>query len=337
MLNAMFQKITAAQSVVLSTHRQCDGDGLGAQIALFHALRKIGKDVRIINVDRPPKKYAFLEISRWIDIFIPGATQIESTDLALIMDTNDGRLVEPLFTELIATCREVCFIDHHPVLEKGPKPTPGSMIDVSAASTGEICFKLIQKLGIPLDAQIARALYTSVVFDTQLFRFVKSDPGSHLMAAELLKFERQPEEVHRCLFANYTVSKMSFLLHALGNVEYLANDRIAFIPLRASEISFQNDGLDRDESGDVIDQVMNIGTIEVAALLREDGPNSFKLSLRSRGSIEVLSIAEGFGGGGHHFASGAYLTGQFEELRTQLVLALEALVPTAYQKRRAVR
>lgn len=326
MLKAMAKKLQTARSVVLSTHRQCDGDGLGAQIALFHSLRKISKNARIVNVDRPPRKYGFLQTDSLVDVFVPGVTKIEPTDIALIFDTNDYRLVEPLFSELKTSCREVCFVDHHPVLARGPQPTSGSIIDVSAASTGELAFRLIQLLGIELDPLIARALYTSIAFDTQLFRFVKSDPNSHLIAAELLKFEREPEEIHRNLFANYTVDKMNFLAHAVANVEYLSDDRIAFIPLRADSFSAES-GLDRDESGDIIDQIMNIGSIEVAALLREDGPNTYKLSLRSRGSVEVLGLAESFGGGGHRYASGAYLIGRFDDLRGRILQGLEGLVP----------
>jgi phosphoesterase RecJ-like protein len=326
MLKKMAEKLLAARSVVLSTHRQCDGDGLGAQLALFHALKKSGKQVRVLNVDLPPKKYSFLETDRWIEVFGQGAPALETTDLALILDTNDGRLVEPLFTELKAKCKETLFIDHHPVLNQGPAPTYGSLIDIAAASTGELCFQLLHLMKIPLDASIARALYTSVVFDTQLFRYVKSDPGSHLMAAELLAFEKEPELVHRKLFANYTVEKLKFLMRSLSDVEYLASDRIAFIPVRAA--AFAGEGLDRDESGDIIDTVMNVTTIEVAALLREDGPGLFKLSLRSKGNFEVLTLAENFGGGGHRFASGAHLKGEFSVLREQLVKSLHSLVPS---------
>lgn len=334
MLKDMAEKLRTARSVVLSTHRRCDGDGLGAQLALYHGLRKIGKQARMINVDRPPKKYAFLETEKWIEIYGHGAAPIATTDLALILDTNDGRLVEPLFSELKRTCRETLFIDHHPVLAKGPHPSAGSLIDVQAASTGELCFHLLKLLHVEFDARIARALYTSLVFDTQLFRFVKSAPASHLMAAELLAYEREPEEVHRRLFANYTVERLNFLLRALNGVEYLAGNRIAFIPLRAE--TMEHEGMDRDESGDVIDQVMNIGSIEVAALLREDdgAAGQFKLSLRSKGTVEVLSLAESFGGGGHRYASGAYLQGDYSGLRTRLLAALCELVPHSSERHR---
>ena len=87
--------------------------------------------------------------------------------------------------------------------------------------------------------------------------------------------------------------------------------------------------LARDEAADIIDQVMNVESLEIAALLREDAPGRFKLSLRSRGTVEVLSLAEKFGGGGHRYASGAHLTGSFSELRLSVLQGLESLLPFA--------
>ena len=334
MIEQVVAKLKLARSVVLSTHRQCDGDGLGAQLALFHALRKSGVAVRMINVDRPARKYGFLGVETWLEVYESGKTVIGETDLALILDTNDGRLVEPLFSDLKLKCRETLFIDHHPVLAKGPQPTLGSLIDITAASTGELCYHLLKAYGVEFDTAIARALYTSLVFDTQLFRYVKAAPASHLMAADLLKYEREPEEIHRRLFACYTVAKMRALMRALERVEYLAGDRIAFIPFLSADQSLQG-GLDRDESGDIIDQVMNIESIEIAALLREDGPGVFKLSLRSRGTVEVLSLAESFGGGGHRYASGAHLNGDLAGLRARVLKGLEDLLPYARDTKRS--
>ena len=324
MTNEIMRKLQDATSIILSTHRHCDGDGLGAQLALFHALRRMSKQVRIVNVDAPAKKYAFLETDRWVQIF--GETQVQPADLALIFDTNDRRLVEPLFTELTKKTKEVLFIDHHPVLKEGPPPTEGSLIDTSAASTGEIVFRLIADLGIELDPEIARALYVSVVFDTQLFRYVKADPRSHLMAAELLKYERQPEDVHRRLFATYTIEKMDFLGRALSRVEYTANGKVAFIRLTAKDL--RESGLDPDEAIDILDLVMNIETVQAGALLREDAPGLFKISLRSKGTVHVLPLAESLGGGGHPFAAGCIVGRDGHELREIVVRELATLVQT---------
>jgi phosphoesterase RecJ-like protein len=324
MLKNLPEKLLAAETVVLSTHRHCDGDGLGAEMALFHALKTMGKKVRVLHLDLPAKKYEFLATRDIIEIFEEGRTRLEDIDLSLIFDTNDRRLIEPLFTPLSKASRDVIFLDHHPVLKRGPEPTSDSIIDTSAASTGEITYRLLQALGAPLTPSIARALYTSVVFDTQMFRYVKSDPRSHLMAADLLKFERSPEEIHRKLFATYTVEKMSFLGRALEHVEYSNDRRLAFISISPED--FKRSGLERDESGDVIDLVMNIESLEAAALARQDAPGHFKLSFRSKGRVPVLPLAEMFGGGGHTYAAGAHVVKSLEEIRTQVMGEFQALL-----------
>ncbi|MCM2280974.1 MAG: bifunctional oligoribonuclease/PAP phosphatase NrnA [Bdellovibrionaceae bacterium] len=320
MLKQIAAKIRAAESVVLSTHRHSDGDGLGAQVALFHALKKLGKSVRVLNVDETPKRYSFLQSTRIIQAFEGTHEKLKPTDLSLIFDTNDYRLVEPLYSELRRQCREIIFVDHHPVLKEGPLPTSGSLIDTSAASTGEMVYQLINELGIALDRDIARALYTSVVFDTQLFRYVRNSATSHLMAAELLRFESRPDEVHRRLFANYTHKKVAFIAKALGQIEYFAEGRIAVLRLRSQDLLDHE--LDLDESRDVVDMLMNIESLEAAALFREDGHNLYKLSLRSKNEFEVLAIAENVGGGGHPFSAGAYLNGPYEELKERVVSQL---------------
>jgi phosphoesterase RecJ-like protein len=327
MLKSLAEKINGARSLVLSTHRQCDGDGLGAQVALFHALQKIGKTVRLLNVDETPRKYAFLSTDRIMQTFESVHDSLAPTDMALIFDTNDSRLIEPLYTNLQKQCREIFFIDHHPILIKGPGPTSGSIIDTKAASTGELVYDLIRELEIPLDAQIARSLYTSLVFDTQLFRFVRNSSSSHLMAAELLKFDIQPEEIHRKLFANYSPQKVALLAKAFGQIDYFDDNRIAILKLPASDLV--EHGLDLDEILDLIDFMMNIESLEAAVIFREDGPESYKISLRSKGLFEVLSIAEAVGGGGHLYSAGAYMKGNFEVLRSRLLTLLRASLARA--------
>src|SRR6476620_9940127 len=100
MLKDIARKIKAASSIILTTHRHCDGDGLGAQIALFHALKKAGKKVRALNVDDTPKKYSFLHFETIVQAFEGAHDAIGDVDLAIVFDTNDHRLVEPLFADL---------------------------------------------------------------------------------------------------------------------------------------------------------------------------------------------------------------------------------------------
>src|SRR5690606_37632467 len=111
------------------------------------------------------------------------------------------------------------------------EPTTGSFVDVRSASTGEISFFIIKSLGIDLDENIARALYTSICFDTQLFKFIRSSPTSHLISAELLSYVDNTEEIHRALFSTHSIEKVAFLSKVLGEIEYFGDGQVAILKL----------------------------------------------------------------------------------------------------------
>lgn len=318
-------RVHSAQSIILTTHRNCDGDGLGAELALYFALLKIGKKVKVINIDSTPRKYRFLEPDKYIQYFDSNQSLPDKADLMLIFDTNDHRLIEPLYGAVTAKGATAIFLDHHPILVKGPKPSAESIIDISAASTGELAFKLIKDLGIPLDRNIARCLYTSITFDTQLYRFIRNSPVSHQIAAELLLHDIDPEEIHRHLFGNQTVQKMAFLAKALGQIEYFGEGRVAVLKLKDSDLL--QFGLEVDESRDVIDMIMTIDTLEAAAIFREESARNFRVSLRSKGQLPVLALAESLGGGGHMFAAGASFKGEYEDLKSRVITHLTGALP----------
>src|SRR5690606_5720111 len=118
--------IQFAKTILLSTHRECDGDGLGAEIALYHALKKAGKNVRVLNVDDVPPKYHFLNHYDFLEIYQRPHKPVQDIDLTLIFDTNDERQLGSLYSVLKAQSKEILFIDHHPILAEGPIPTQGS-------------------------------------------------------------------------------------------------------------------------------------------------------------------------------------------------------------------
>ncbi len=319
-VKSITNEILQANSILLTTHKQCDGDGLGAMLGLYHALKKSNKKVRVFTVDEVPSKYSFLKPDTYIEAYDKAHKLIGETDLCLIFDTNDKRLVEPFYSALEKKCKKILFIDHHPVLIQGPEPTAGSFIETRAASTGEISYFIIKDLGIHLDESISEALYTSIAFDTQIFRYVKGAPSSHLICAELLNFVKQPEEIHRHLFATFSREKISFLAKVLSEIEYHADGQIAILKLSLEDINKNN--LDMDDSRDVIDMIMNVTTVITAALFRQDTQDGYKLSLRSKDKIEILGIAENFGGGGHMHAAGAFIEGDYNELKNKVVSQL---------------
>lgn len=316
-LKQIIDAIHTAKTVLLSTHRQCDGDGLGSQLAVYHALRKSGKNVQVVNVDETPSKYAFLYPDAHIKYFNQHPDLKISADVCLIFDTNDERMLGTLFEKFRSGCKQIFFLDHHPALDSAAPLPKGSFIDTAAASTGEIAYRLIKSLNIPIDTDIAKALYTSITFDTQLYRYVRNSPTSHRIAAELLEHPIDANEINRFLFGNQTVKKMAFLAKALNQIEYFCDGSVAILKILDKDL-FHYD-LQPDDARDVIDVVMNIETIQVAALFREDGGENYKLSLRSKGQVNVLRIAEKLGGGGHLYAAGAFVKGNFSDFKKQVI------------------
>jgi len=324
-LSELITKIQNAKNILLTTHKQCDGDGLGSQIALYFALKKMNKNVRLFCVDDVPRKYHFLNFSDYLEVYSKPHKALEKFDLTLIFDTNDSRLVEPFYSEIKKNCDDIVFVDHHPILEQGPKPTDGSFIDSSSASTGEITYYLIKGLGVELDNKIARPLYTSIAFDTQVFKFIRNCGRSHIVAADLLKYENRPEEIHRKLFAAQTKGKMQLLAQAFATTEFIGtNEEIALLTISVDDLV--KNKLEPDDSRDILDMIMSIESIQVGALLLQMNDKAYKLSLRSRGEHSILKVAEAFDGGGHNFAAGAYIEANYDTIYEKTVALIKAAI-----------
>lgn len=308
-MERLLELLRRSQMISVTTHRDCDGDGVGAMLAFYHALISMGLNTRLISVDEIPKKYSFLPGYEKIELF--NSTEIPVTgDLLIAFDTNDTRRIEPLASWALQNFAvsgqkgQLVFIDHHPVLEKGPHPGHSSFINTQAASTGEMTFDLIRSLKVSLNADMAQCLYTSIAFDTQLFRFIRKSPRSHQIAAELMQYEFDPTDIHRQLFGNQTPQKLRFLAKALSQIEYFNQQKVAYLELKKQD--FEVHQVDPEASRDVVDLMMNIQDIEISVMIREDRGKT-KISLRSKGRHEVLTLAEIWGGGGHLYAAGATL------------------------------
>ena len=304
------------ESFVITTHKFCDGDGLGAGCALACALQKAEKKASFITPDRPHEKYNYLNEKGLIRAFQDSdiERELKKTDCILAVDVNDPSLLEPLFS--LAEKREcpIFFIDHHPLLEKNPKYN--YFINPSAASTGELVYHLLKALNISLDSQIAVGLYTSIVFDTKCFRFIKNSPSVFSISAELVSHIPDVDQIYRSLFKTLTVEKVRFFNH-LSNVEYYNDNRFALLHLTEDDLAEYK--ADVGMACDLLDMIMNISTMEIVVLILEGKNSRFKLSFRS-GKQEVLSMARSFGGGGHKLSAGAYVQGlSYSQIKNQII------------------
>ena len=320
----LLAKIRSSKTIWLTTHPQADGDGLACQAAMAAALHTLGKTAKIMNFEAPGNKYRFLferATGRKLMVAVFDADiDPAPPELILLFDTNDFRLIASMAEWAKEQNVPIAVLDHH----QG-KPPPGTLTwtDTDAASSGEVLLGLIEALGVTIDTPIATPLYASLVFDTQNFRFIRGSARSHAMAARLLPLIREPEKIHESLFANLTPTKLGFIASSLSAMRIEAEGTLAVLVLYRA--IFSRYGADPSDSGDVIDMALNVGSVKIALLLREeesrddtDSEVRWKVSMRSKRGFSVLNAAEALGGGGHANAAGATVVGDPTFIETRL-------------------
>ncbi|MDE0092679.1 MAG: DHH family phosphoesterase [Oligoflexia bacterium] len=286
---------------VISTHKSCDGDGLGAGLALYYALKNKGQKTSFYTLEPIHSKYNFMDKGHTVQVFNKDKTIIPQNSVFIFTDTNDTRLMEPLYSYSKQQKGKVYFIDHHPMIQDNS--TDQFFIDTTCSSTAELIYSLLKTLKIELDEDICTNLFSSIVFDTNRFRDIKNSSKPFSIASELVSKIKDVNLIYENLFKNLTVDKLRFMSQ-LGKVEYYANNRIAFLHIKESV--FKKFNTDNTQAYDLMELVRDIKTIESTALLIENKNGEFKLSLRSRNK-NLLPLVKSFDGGGHAHSAGAYI------------------------------
>jgi phosphoesterase RecJ-like protein len=315
------------QSFILTTHDNSDPDGLGSELVLYSILRKKGKEVRIINSSRVSKYFQFMmndtKIEKWDSSMLECKefTSFLESSAFLILDTSDEYHLGPI-REIIKNAKEVFVFDHH-------EPKPGSQlsgfVDPSASSTSELVVELICSMGITLDPDIASAVYTGLVYDSGFFSYPKTTSRTFKAALKTLEWGANPNYIYKQLMENSTCAAILLQKHALANIKFLNNNKIALMILRDED--FKESGAEFDEVENIVNIPLRAKEVEVSLLIKENKEKSSKeisCSLRSKGSINVSKIAQNFGGGGHVTAAGFRSSYSIEEIVTILLNILES-------------
>lgn len=312
-IKKLCQFISEFPSFIITTHKNCDGDGLGAGFALYHGLQQLGKTVFFRTLEAPEKRYSFLDKGKILKPYHSDPLPIKDHMAVLVLDTNDSRMLDPFYNILKDKGLSVAFIDHHPFVNRNK--TDYFFVDENISSTGEMIYDLLKELNISFNETIATALYTSIVFDTGFFRYIRNSSKPFSICAELIPFIQKPEIIYESLFKNLTKENIG-LFTCLEKVEYHNHNSIGMLYL--SQEDFKKYGSNSRQAYDLIDILMNISSMEVIALILEKGDSTFKLSLRSR-KKSILKVAESFNGGGHHLAAGAYICNQsLQEIKDKI-------------------
>jgi phosphoesterase RecJ-like protein len=305
------QQINQAQKILLSTHINPDGDGLGSEAALYYLLGKLGKQVQILNQSELPAEYQFLNRD---GIFhtVPvdqAVDQYADYDLLIILDAGGYERLGPLGAKLKALNRPLICIDHHP---NGGHDALAKVIDEKVAATVSLIYDLIRHFDPGLmDIRIAEALYVGLLTDTGSFRFDNTDPATFRLAAELIEYGLKPNEIYSQIYENYRPERMRLLGKVLEKVHYELGNRLAWFTVTREQI--QAAGAVPDEVDGFTEFVRSIKGVEIAIMFLEVHSKRTRLNFRSRGRFNVNGVAHTLGGGGHPHAAGVVLDLGLEE------------------------
>lgn len=318
-----------AKRVLISTHALPDGDGLGAETALFHYLKRARKACRVYNPDLLPKRYRFLDPKGQI-LLGPGEVELwDVCDLWVIVDTNDPRRLGKLWGELSLRARKIVFLDHHPPLMGVPDinypPHAFVVSDTQSSSIGELLYHVFNELQLTkLNKDIAQGLYVSVMTDTNSFRYARTTPLAHQIASETIAQGVNPEEIYQAIYSSKEVSHLHLLGSMLQNVKGAANGKIAWLEVGLEERKKHHATADDTQS--FLNLLLLLRDAEVVCLFREEDDGTVRVSIKSKGRVVVNRVAMELGGGGHEYAAGVALSAPMEKSVEAVIQRIKTLV-----------
>jgi bifunctional oligoribonuclease and PAP phosphatase NrnA len=317
--------LRGARVVVLTTHVNPDGDGLGSVLALATAFRSVGIRAEIINHSPTPFVYRFLDPDSSIRVFAAERDDpvIAEADLILVVDTNHPDRLRSMERSLLASRATKVCIDHH----LDPAPFAAHyLVDDDATSTGEIVYHLlIRWLGAPLSPPIATALYCAIMTDTGSFRYPRVDPEIHRIVAHLIECGADPVAIYSQVYERWSGGRLQLLGEMLAGLKLNAGGRVASVAVTRDML--RRTGTDEEDTDNFTVYPMSVEGV-VAGMLFLELPDGVKISFRSRGDIPINELAKEFGGNGHKNAAGARVEGtDLDSLRRAVLKATEKYLP----------
>jgi phosphoesterase RecJ-like protein len=299
-------------SFLITTHVNPDADAIGSEIALYNILKEIGKNVRIINHSINPYNLLFLDRENVIEHFSEENHKnvFEEADVIIAIDFNHSNRIVRMEKGFLSSSKLKICIDHHQDLEE---VFDYAFIDTDYSATGHIIYDFIKQSGIvKLTQETAEPIYAAIMTDTGSFRFERTTPEIHKIAADLLQTGVNPGEVYDKIYDQSKFSKIKLLGRAVDSMSLFGKDNeISYMYLTRKDF-IETDAIESDTDG-FVNVCLSVENVKLGILFLEL-KEGFKVSFRSKGFIPVNRLASEFGGGGHINAAGLRIRdGNIEE------------------------
>jgi phosphoesterase RecJ-like protein len=328
----LLDRLRSHRSFLLTSHTNPDGDAIGTELGLARLLEGLDKEVVVWNRDPTPALFAGLA----------GADRIHVGETP--PDGFPHRFELVVFIECPGTDRcgladqlaglPSLNLDHH---LGNQQYGVVNWVDTTAPAVGEMVLRLAEAMALELDATTADLLHLALVSDTGSFRYSNATAEAFESAARLVRAGASPERVAGILYDQRPLTSLRLLAEVTGALELTCSGAVATAIL--SRAMFERAGADRGDTEGLIDHLRSLAGVETVALLRDlvasearegsPGECPIKVSMRSRGTVDVEQVARRHGGGGHRNAAGCILHGELETARRQIAADLARALETA--------
>jgi phosphoesterase RecJ-like protein len=310
-VNDVAGAIAARHAFLLTSHAKPDGDAVGSQIALALALDAMGKSTRLVDRDPVPVPYRVF----------PGVDRIErvdsvagvAADAVIVLECSD--LSRPEVADL--DTHFVINIDHHPGNAMYGRV---NWFDATAAACGEMVADLIDALGVQWTPAIAANLYLAIATDTGGFRHANITARTFEICRRIAATGVSPAALSRQIFDSYGLGRVRLTGHLLNAMELHERNRIAV--LYYDDALLASCGATVDDTEGLVNLPLGAQEIQAVALFKQQAPDSFRISFRSKGDVDVRAVAAKWGGGGHTNAAGCSIAGGYDGVKSAVLVAL---------------
>jgi phosphoesterase RecJ-like protein len=316
-IRALLEAFRSHPRFLVTSHARPDGDAIGSVLAMAEVLEQLGAKSRVVLLDEIPSIYRKL----------PG--------VEAIIQASDANQVEPDLSVpvIVLECdgiprtglkglegRALINIDHH---ASGRDFGYVNWIDEGACAVAEMVYRIAVQAGVKITSSMATCLYTAILSDTGSFTYSSTSANTFAMVHDLAEHGANPSQIARDIYFSNPESKIRLLGAALSNLQ--TDGPLAWSWVTTNDMDRAGAGVEDCEG--VVNYLISIAGVESAVFLRElPSVDQYRLSIRSKGKVDVARVAEVFGGGGHRSASGCTIDGPLpvatERILSQLRLGL---------------
>lgn len=293
---------------IILTHSSPDGDTLGAAFALFYSLKMQDKRVSVLCPDKIPEKFRY---------FMSNTDMVSDEGAYVVaVDVADKKLLGSL-EEKYGERVELA-IDHHVSNTLFAK---NLCLDASASATCEVMFNIIDKMGVKMNDIIAKALYTGISTDTGCFKYQNVTAKTHKIAAALYKYNIRAEEINRIMFDTKSRRLLELEHMVIDGAEYHFGGKCMILSV-TTEMQ-KKTGCTGPELETMAVLSRSVEGVICGVTIKQTEEDKYKISLRTYEPLNASDICKELGGGGHKGAAGATVTGTLDEVKAQIIAAVE--------------